>query len=163
MKKILLSIIVLLLLTKTQAQQWWKPTKKEIIGYSCFALAGVSNGFNQAIEHHSYGQGNPYIDISESYKRKYKDYEGGNLNEAYFGSKTFLVWTTDAFHLSNTLEKGFLATGIVFDIWDIKSELKKYEKKDRWKVIVFRKILLPLLIQNVAFEATFANLHPRKL
>ena len=120
----------------------------------------MSNGFNQAIEHHSYGLGNPYVDISLSYKRKYKDYAAGNLNEAYFGSKTFLVWTTDAFHLSNTLEKGFLITGVTFDVWDLKSELKKYEKKDRWKVIVFKKILFPLLIQNLAFEATFNNLHP---
>ena len=160
MKKILLSSIAFFLVTATQAQQWWKPTKKEIIGYSCFALAGVSNGFNQAIEHHSYGLGNSYVDISESYKRKYKDYAAGNFNEAYFGSKTFLVWTTDAFHLSNTLEKGFLITGVTFDIWDLKSELKNYEKKDRWKVIVFKKILLPLLIQNLAFEITFDNLHP---
>ncbi len=160
MKKILLSIVVFFLINKTEAQKWWKPTKKEIIGYSCFALAGVSNGFNQAIEHHSYGLGNPYVDIAESYKRKYKDFEAGNLDEAYVGSKTFLVWTTDAFHLSNTLEKGFLITGVVFDVWDLKSELKKYEKKDRWKVIVFKKILLPLLIQNLAFEATFVNLHP---
>ena len=44
--------------------------------------------------------------------------------------------------------------------WDIKSELKQYRKKDRWKVIVFKKILLPLLIQHMAFEATFNNLHP---
>ena len=160
MKKILLSCIAFFLVAATQAQQWWKPTQKEIIGYSCFALAGVSNGFNQAIEHHSYGLGNPYVDISLSYKRKYKDYAAGNLNEAYFGSKTFLVWTTDAFHLSNTLEKGFLITGVTFDVWDLKSELKKYEKEDRWKVIVFKKILFPLLIQNLAFEATFNNLHP---
>ena len=161
MKKILLSIITLLLLAiTTEAQQWWKPTKKEIIGYSSFVLAGVSNGFNQAIEHHSYGLGNPYVDISKSYKRKYKDYEAGDFSAAYFGSKTFLVWTTDAFHLSNTLQKGFLITGVVLNTWDIKSELKKYEKKDRWKVIVFRKILLPLLCQDLAFEATFSHLHP---
>jgi len=159
MKTILLSIIGLLLFIKTEAQQWWKPTKREAIGYGFFALSGVANGFNQAIEHHSYGIGNPYIDITKSFKRKYKDYDAGNFNAAYFGSKTFFVWTTDAFHLSNTLEKGFLATGIVFDTWDLKSELKQYKKKDRWKVIVFKKILLPLLIQNLAFEATFVNLH----
>ena len=62
--------------------------------------------------------------------------------------------------LRDTLEKGFLITGVVYDIWNLKTELKKNEKKDRWKVMVFKKILLPLLLQNLAFEATFANLHP---
>ncbi len=160
MKKIAISSLAFFLTISTQAQRWWKPTKNELIGYSGFISAGVSNGFNQAIEHHSYGLGNPFVDISESYKRKYKDYAAGNFKEAYFGSKTFLVWTTDAFHLSNTLEKGFLITGVTLTVWDLKSELKKYEKKDRWKVIVFKKILFPLLIQNLAFEATFNNLHP---
>jgi hypothetical protein len=162
MRKILLSGVAFLLTTSTEAQHWWKPTKNEIIGYSSVVLAGVSNGFNQAIEHHSYGLGKPFVDISQSFKRKYKDYDGGNFKEAYFGSKTFLVWTTDAFHLSNTLEKGFLITGVTFDVWDIKFELNKYEKKDRWKVILFRKILFPLLLQNLTFEATFNNLYPGK-
>jgi hypothetical protein len=57
------------------------------------------------------------------------------------------------------IDKGFLATGIVLNTWDMKSELKQYKKKDRWKVIVFKKILLPLIIQHLAFEITFDNLH----
>ena len=114
---------------------------------------------NQAIEHHSYGIGKPYVDITKSFKRKYKNYDNGDLSEAYFGSKTFLVWTTDAFHLTNTIDKAFLATGVVLNTWDLKSELKQYKKKDRWKVVVFKKILLPLIIQHLAFEMTFDNLH----
>jgi hypothetical protein len=159
MKKILLSSLAMFLLVKTGAQQWWRPTKREVFSYVAFSLSGVANGFNQAIEHHSYGLGNPYVDITESYKRKYKNYDAGDLSEAYFGSKTFLVWTTDAFHLSNTLDKGFLTTGIVLNTWDIKSELRKYNPKDRWKVIFFKKILIPFLLQHAAFELTFRNLH----
>ena len=159
MKMILLISIALLLFNKTKAQQWWKPTKREAIGYACFSLSGVANGFNQAIEHHSYVMGKPYIDITKSFKRKYKNYDNGDFNEAYFGSKTFLAWTTDAFHLTNTIDKAFLTTGIVLNTWDLKSELKQYKKKDRWKVIVFKKILLPLIIQHTAFEITFNNLH----
>jgi hypothetical protein len=161
MKSILLIIFALFVFIKTEGQrQWWKPAKREALSYAAFTLSGAAYGFNQAIEHHSYGIGNDYIDISQSYKRKYKNYDAGDLSAAYFGSKTFLVWTTDAFHLTNTLDKGFLTTGIVLNTWDMKSELKEYKKKDRWKVIVFKKILLPLLIQRVTFEVTFSNLHP---
>jgi uncharacterized protein YxeA len=158
MKKILLSLMLLFLLVTTEAQQWWKPTKREAYSYVAFSLSGVANGFNQAIEHHNYGMGNNFVDISESYKRKYKNYDAGDYREAYWGSKTFLVWTTDAFHLTNMIDRGFMATGIVLNTWDIKSELKQYKKKDRWKVIVFKKILIPLVLQHLAFEITYTKL-----
>ena len=158
MKKILLSSMLLFLLLTTEAQKWWKPTKREAISYGAFTLSGVANGFNQAIEHHNYGMGNNFVDITESYKRKYKNYDAGDYREAYWGSKTFLVWTTDAFHLTNMIDRGFMATGIVLNTWDIKSELKQYKKKDRWKVIVFKKILIPLVLQHLAFEVTYTRL-----
>lgn len=158
MKKMLMSLFALLLFVTTQAQLWWKPTKKEALSYGAFTISGVAYGFNQAIEHHSYGIGNPYVDITKSYKRKYKNYDTGDFTEAYIGSKTFLAWTTDAFHLTNTIDKGFLTTGIVLNTWDLKTDLKKYNKKDRWKAIVFKKILLPLIIQHLSFELTFDRL-----
>ena len=160
MKKMLMSLLALLLFVTTQAQQWWKPTKKEALSYGAFTISGVAYGFNQAIEHHSYGIGNPYVDITKSYKRKYKNFDAGDFTEAYVGSTTFLVWTTDAFHLTNTIDKGFLTTGIILNTWDLKTDLKKYNKKDRWKAIVFKKILLPLIIQHLSFELTFDRLHP---
>lgn len=158
MKTLLLGILLCLAITNVQAQKWWKPTKREIFGYTALTLSGISYGFNQAIEHHSYGLGNSFVDISISYKNKYRNYDAGDLREAYFGSKTILAFTTDAFHLTNTLDKGFLTTGVVLTTWDFKSELKKYPKKDRWKVIAFRKILIPLLVQHLSFELTFNNL-----
>ena len=158
MKKLLLTIPACSIILTIQAQQWWKPTKREAIGYGALTLSGVAYGFNQAIEHHGYGARHSFVDITVSYKRKYKDYDAGDLREAYFGSKTFLAFTTDAFHLTNTLDKGFLTTGVVFLSWDLKSELKQYQKKDRWKVIVFKKILIPLVLQHLSFELTFNNL-----
>lgn len=159
LKKWLLTLVCFLLLTSSEAQQWWKPTRKECYSYAAFGLSGSSYGFNQAIEHHSYGLGNNFVDISRSFKRKYKNFDGGDFREAYFGSTTFLAWTTDAFHLTNTLDKAFLTTGIVSNTWNLKSDLIKYRKKDRWKVIVFKKILLPLIVQDLSFEFTFNHLH----
>lgn len=158
MKTTLLATLICLATATVQAQKWWKPTKRELFGYTALSLSGVSYGFNQAIEHHYYGWGHSFVDITVSYKRKYRNYDAGDLREAYFGSKTFLAFTTDAFHLTNTLDKGFLTTGIVLTTWDFKSDLKKYPKKDRWKVIAFKKILLPLVIQHLSFELTFNKL-----
>lgn len=129
MKKIILLSIALLLLSKKKAHQWSKPTKREAIGYACLSVSGVANGFNQAIEHYRYGIEKPYIDITKSFKRKYKNYVAGDFNEAYFESKIFLAWTTDVFHLSNTIDKTFLTEGIVLNTWDLKSELKQYKRK----------------------------------
>ncbi len=158
MKTLLLGTLLSLAISSAQAQKWWKPTKRELFGYTALTLSGVSYGFNQAIEHHNYGYGNSFVDITVSYKNKYRNYDAGDLREAYFGSKTFLAFTTDAFHLTNTLDKGFLTTGVILTTWDFKSDLKKYPKKDRWKVIVFKKILIPLVLQHLSFELTFNNL-----
>lgn len=160
MKKILLIAFTLLAFAQTEAQKkWWVPTKRELLSYGSLTVSGVAYGFNQAIEHHAYGIGQPYVDITYSYKRKYKNYDEGNFDEAYFGSKTFLAFTTDAFHLSNTINKAFLTTGIVLNSWDFKSEMKQYKKKDRWKVIALKKILIPLIVQHLSFEVMFNNLH----
>lgn len=158
MKQFLLTLITFCILHGTQAQKWWKPTKSEMMGYTALAFSGASYGFNQAIEHHGYGKGNNFVDITVSFKRKYRDYDAGDLRQAYFGSKNILAFTTDAFHLTNTLDKGFLTTGVVFLCWDIKSELKQYPKKDRWKVVVFKKILLPLVMKHLSFELVYNNL-----
>ena len=158
MKKLLLVITAYCITLSTQAQKWWKPNKSEVMSYTALALSGASYGFNQAIEHHNFGKGNPFVDITVSFKRKYRNYDAGDLRQAYFGSKNILAFTTDAFHLTNMLDKGFLTTGVVFLCWDIKSELKQYPKKDRWKVIVFKKILVPLLMKHLSFELVFNNL-----
>ena len=47
-------------------------------------------------------------------------------------------------------------TGLL--VWNAKDELKKIPKRDKWKYILLKKILIPLVIRSTAFEITFNNL-----
>lgn len=84
--------------------------KRSLIGCGVAFIGGMANGYNQTILHH-YGQfkrvhpnandkfWNPQI----SWLNKYEDFDKYGKREAYFGSTTFLAWTTDAYHLSSVI------------------------------------------------------------
>ena len=156
MKKTL-TAITFFISSYSYSQKWWKPTKNEMIGYSFMLVSGVSKAFNQAVLFHHYGQGNSFWDKDISWMNKYKDWPT-DQSEAYFLSKSLLAFTTDGQHLTYAINTAFLTTGTVFICWNFKDELKNIQRKDRWKYIVFKKILLPALVRSVAFEITFNNL-----
>lgn len=131
------------------AQKWYKPTKRDIIGYGMITVSGISYGINQAVNYHKFGEGNPFIDINISWKNKYKDYTGGDLRPAYLGSKTWLVWTTDLNHLSATANHLFLAGGVYF-LSDIKGM--------KWYAVLVKKIIYPMLLRGINIELTFKKL-----
>ena len=75
------------------------------------------------------------------------------MRERFFGAKTFLVWATDGYHLTSTVEKLSLGLGASINVLNL--DLQKYNKKDRWKVIAFKKVLLPLVIRGISFELIY--------
>lgn len=157
MKNIL--VILLLLSMGVNAQKkWYLPTKKESLSYVFFGLSGISKGYHEAIEHHRYGEGSDFWSAKTGWKRKYKDFDNGDMSARFPGSKTWLVTFTDGQHLTQTGNTLFLVTGVVLNTWDMKHELREYDKKDRWKVVAFKKILLPMLIRTMTFEFTFKQL-----
>lgn len=62
-----------------------------------------------------------------SFKNKYKDWPR-NQEPAFFGSTSFLVWTTDEFHLDNAIAAACVATNVGVT-------LTLYEKPN-WKNIL---------------------------
>lgn len=124
-------------------------TKKQIYGYSASALSGFFYGLNQATVHHKFNEGKQFWDPRLSFKNKYKNWPT-DKKAKFPGSKTWLVWTTDAQHLTSTLEKGFLITGVVALTLD--------SKKKNWKAILLKDIIIPSLIRGIVFEVTFNNL-----
>jgi hypothetical protein len=54
-----------------------------------------------------------FTNPQKSWVNKYK-FNNPTLGPKFFGSKTFLVWTTDLWHLSKTLMITFFALAIVF-------------------------------------------------
>ncbi|MCP9750363.1 hypothetical protein [Ferruginibacter sp. HRS2-29] len=156
MKKTLFIISLSFLCLAAHAQlKWYSITKRDIVLYSCMAVAGTADGFNQAIIHHDYGKGISFIDYETSWKRKYRNADINDYRPAYIGSKSWLVWTTDAYHLSRTVDHTATIGGIVIAST---SDLKQYHKKDRWKVLAIKRGIVPLVIRGIFFSAFYNKL-----
>lgn len=79
-------------------------------------LSGMSDGLRDASMFRMDGYGN-FWNGKKSWLNKYKNRDR-NAGEAYFGSKSFLVFTTDAAHLSNAATHQFQAWSYVFTPYD---------------------------------------------
>lgn len=73
------------------------PAKKLIVPSALAIIAGGFDGFADYLQFH-YDGSNSYWQPDISWRRKYR---GGDpaLGPKFFGSTTFLVWTTDGWHL----------------------------------------------------------------
>ncbi len=160
MKPILfLALMAYSTISFSQTRKWYALSKKDVYVFASMSISGAADGINQAVIHHSYGRGSSFSDYETSYKRKYKDYDAGNMNAAYPGSKTWLVWTTDLFHLSRTIDHAGMYAAIILSA----SDLREYEKKDLWKVIAIKKGIIPIALRSIFFSIIFNNFHDKKL
>lgn len=82
-------------------------------------MAGMLEGLAETLKFHYYrfvkvcpGAADSYWNPDISWTNKYKD---GDYTKGpkFFGSTTFLVWTTDGYHLSRFLRNIFLILAIV--------------------------------------------------
>lgn len=83
----------------------------------CFA-SGAANGVRETVSHHYSAfearfpeADDQFANPDISWKNKYKNYDEGDTRARFPGSKTALVWTTDLYHLSNTMSKNALMLG----------------------------------------------------
>jgi hypothetical protein len=157
MKKLL--FILLLAANSASAQKWYTITKSDVLLITSSAISGTADGYNQAIIHHHYGQGNQFWDNDSSWMNKYKckcnpNDRGGDASPAYPGSKTWLVWTTDGFHLTRMIDKTFTLVSIGITA----SEWNTFKGRQR-ALFIFKKILLSQLANKIAFNLSFNNLH----
>ena len=119
--KYTITILTLLLSFKSHSQKY--NFKKQIPSISTMYAAGFFDGSAETLKFHysdfrtTFPKANPnYWNPEISWKNKYKD---GNymMGPRYFGSTTFLVWTTDGYHLMrfsrNTM---FFCTVISLDL-----------------------------------------------
>lgn len=113
-------LILTWVITITVNAQHYRP-KLAPIGLSF--LSGASKGLNETLSHHydrfeyKYPGANPYYwNPSLSWTNKYKNNDP-KLGEKFLGSSTIFVFTTDAYHLTNTIHKNTLfAAGITIGI-----------------------------------------------
>lgn len=102
-------VIILAFLASTQPAYTQKYNWRKAIAPASFALvSGAAYGFHETSVHHPdrYPDSwNPdYWDARVSWKNKYYQNDPAN-GEKYFGSTSFLAWTTDSKHLFGTVHR----------------------------------------------------------
>lgn len=146
-RKATLSVLVLFICLNSFSQdKWWKLEKRDIFASVTMFVAGWADGTAELSKWHYdafedfYGNVNDqFFNPNESWRNKYKNGEPSQ-GEAYFGSTTFLVGTTDSYHALRSLRN--ISIGATFFImpkceWD-------------WKRMLFR-----IFVYTVANRAGF--------
>lgn len=122
--------------------------KKAGFGAALAFVSGASNGMHEVSVHHPHKLPNSwnkqFWDARISWVNKY-DQGNPDLGPAYFGSTTFLAWTTDSKHLFGTLHR-FFGYGAVFTI--------TLGEKKPWYHYVF-----DFLICGAAYSAGFHTVY----
>lgn len=120
--------------------------KKEIPSIVSIFASGASDGTAETLKSHYnnfqkvFPIVNPnYWDMEVSWKNKYKngDY---TLGPKYLGSTTFLVWTTDGYHMTRFAKNTLMVTTIL---------IHPREKKK------FKYYLLDVLLHTASYHAGF--------
>ena len=129
MKKIVtLLFIILALSAHSQIVPKWD-IKPLIIKSSLLFVSGFCDGTSEVLKV-KYDRFDRVMDLDDQYwdyniswVNKYKD--GKPPDERFFGSKTFLVWTTDGYHMMRMVRNCTMITAIVIPIGK-KKPLKTY-------------------------------------
>lgn len=98
----------LLLSINSTAQKWYKLEKRDILAATSAMFAGAFEGTAETLKWHYHefeaavpGANAEYWNPEISWRNKYRDGIPEN-GPKHFGSTTFLVWTTDGYHLMRT-------------------------------------------------------------
>lgn len=121
--------------------------KKELPSISTVFLAGMCEGGAETLKFHYYKVKNKYPNLNETYwnpevswTNKYKN---GDVKQGprFFGSTTFLVWTTDGYHMLRTSRNIFFITTLT---------LNKNKDKKKWY-----DYLIKIGTHTLAYQAGF--------
>lgn len=122
MMRLTVFILFIVLPLLVDAQGWLTDyTRHALDNWPTHALmftAGLSNGVSDAIQH-KYDQtvfanwnNDQYWNPDLSYRNKYRSWPD-DRRAAFPGAKTWLVWTTDAWHLTKTIQLKSVQAAIV--------------------------------------------------
>jgi hypothetical protein len=116
MKKRCLILFCILISTLSSSAQYWQHLQRNRLSFGLTFTGGMANGVMDAIDHKynrtifPQGDGDRFLgfekdffDPATSWKRKYKNWPD-DPRPAYPGAKTWLVWSTDAWHFTKTIQ-----------------------------------------------------------
>jgi len=147
---VIVSLLLAAISARSQGNKWYKITANDFGIIGTQAIAGGFDGWNQNIIHHRWGIGKPFWDNRTSWKRKYKDFDKGDLRPAYLFSKNLLVFTTDGFHMTRMVSR----TATLATIAIAAGDFRQYPKNQRLLVIV-KKVVLSIIANRVAFAVVY--------
>lgn len=148
--RILFTISIIVLSLTCTAQNWYTITKNDISIMALGSVSGSADGVNQNLAHWRWGKGRQFWDVKLSWKNKYKDWDAGNKDARFFGSKSIFVAFTDGYHLTRSIDR----TAMLLSVGISAGELKEYKKKDRWKVVL-KKMAISGIFNRLAFNIIY--------
>lgn len=98
-------------------------TKRDIAPAALTFVSGIFDGWNQALQHHypevdsKFNLNDQFWNPDISWTNKYKNGDPSQ-GAAYFGSTTFLAWTTDGYHMTRCGRNVTAFTAISIKIGD---------------------------------------------
>lgn len=110
-----------------------KGNDREVIAFQLFS--GACDGLNNAIQFHGALADHAFWNYNTGWKRKYKNFDAGDLRARYFLSKSVLVAGTDGWHATKAGSRLGMTATIIIDETNYKS---------------WRKILRKSIIVSVA-------------
>jgi hypothetical protein len=148
--RLIVTILAVLFTLQSTAQKWYSITKNDAAIITLGVVSGAADGVNQNLAHWRWGKGKKFWDVKTSWKNKYKDFDNGNTDARFWGSKSVFVAFTDGYHLTRMIDR----SAMLLSIGISGSELKQYAKKYRWKVVT-KKILLSSISNRIAFNIIY--------
>lgn len=132
--------------------------KKQIAPVTLMFLAGIADAFTETISHNYKGfkkvfpgANDQIFDPGLSFRRKYQNNDPAQ-GEKFFGSKSFLVWTTDAYHAGRFAQHLFMAGAVT---------LKITGRRQKWWVYG-SEILGYWIVNRIAFTAVFGYFQSKR-
>jgi hypothetical protein len=112
-----------------QETAWAYSTEKALLKGGLLFLSGAADGLSESLIWHYprfeqiHPNANPaYWNPYQSWRNKYRNGDPAQ-GAAYFGSTSFLAWTTDGYHLSRTAGRTMIMGSITISL---------FEKRRKW-------------------------------
>jgi hypothetical protein len=143
-KTVLLLFLVQFMQLTSIAQIDWK---REILPLCAFFGAGLCEGTAETLKWHPHEFQQVFPDANMewwnpelSWPNKYKNGDPAQ-GPAYFGSTTFLAWSTDGYHLARSIRSAMIMTGVLLTP-DLKGQ--------RWYIYIAKAVMY-----SVAYTSGF--------
>ena len=145
-KKILTILLSLLSINAFSQKKFFD--KNDILIYSSQFISGYFDGWHEGIVYHQWGASKQFFNYENSWKRKYRNYDAGDLRPAFPGAKTWLVGFTDGNHMTRGVSRIFM-TGSIFIAMG---------EKDNWKERL-KEIIIASIINRAGFALAYKYIY----